>query len=51
MPGPNGEPVGRRGVLTPETLALMFTPAVQLQGPGEAWGLDYNLLDWWMEAC
>jgi CubicO group peptidase (beta-lactamase class C family) len=43
MPGPNGEPAGR-GVLTPDTLALMFTPAVQLQGPGEAWGLGYNLL-------
>jgi CubicO group peptidase (beta-lactamase class C family) len=43
MPGPNGEPAGR-GILTSDTLALMFTPAVQLQGPGEAWGLGYNLL-------
>lgn len=43
MPGSNGEPAGR-GVLTPDTLAVMFTPAVQLQGPGDAWGLGYSLV-------
>ncbi|HET7012043.1 MAG TPA: serine hydrolase domain-containing protein [Anaerolineales bacterium] len=43
MPGPDGKTAGR-GVLTPDTLALMFTPAVQLQDPGEEWGLGYYLL-------
>lgn len=43
MPGPSGETAGR-GVLKPGSLALMFTPAIQLEGPGEAWGLGYSLL-------
>jgi len=43
MPGPNGEPAGR-GVLSPDTLTLMLTPAVQLSDQGEAWGLGYILL-------
>jgi CubicO group peptidase (beta-lactamase class C family) len=34
MPGPNGEPAGR-GVLSPDTLALMFTPVIQFQGLGQ----------------
>jgi CubicO group peptidase (beta-lactamase class C family) len=34
MPGPNGEPVGR-GVLSSDTLALMFTPVIQFQGLGQ----------------
>jgi CubicO group peptidase (beta-lactamase class C family) len=31
MPGPNDEPAGR-GVLSPDTLALMFSPVIQSQG-------------------
>jgi CubicO group peptidase (beta-lactamase class C family) len=34
MPGPNGELAGR-GVLSPDTLALMFTPVIQSQGLGQ----------------
>jgi CubicO group peptidase (beta-lactamase class C family) len=34
MPGPHGEPAGR-GVLAPDTLALMFTPVIQHQGLGQ----------------
>jgi CubicO group peptidase (beta-lactamase class C family) len=41
MPGSNGEAAGC-GVLAPETLALMFTPVVQLQGQG-AWGLGHQI--------
>ncbi|MBM3121777.1 MAG: beta-lactamase family protein [Chloroflexi bacterium] len=43
MPGTGGEPAGR-GVLSPDTLTLMLTPAVQLSDQGEAWGLGYILL-------
>ncbi len=43
MPGPDGEPAGR-GVLSPDTLTLMLTPAVQLSDQGDAWGLGYILL-------
>ena len=38
MPGPNGEPPGR-GVLSPGTLELMFTPAAQTEG---AYGFGYD---------
>jgi CubicO group peptidase (beta-lactamase class C family) len=41
MPGPNGEPAGR-GVLSPDTLALMFTPVL----PGQvetAYGLGHRI--------
>lgn len=31
MPGPNGQPAGR-GLLSPQTLDLMFTPVAQLEG-------------------
>ena len=41
MAGPNGEPAGR-GVLTPDTLALMFTPVIQLQEQ-EAQGLGHHI--------
>jgi CubicO group peptidase (beta-lactamase class C family) len=34
MPGPHGEPAGR-GVLSPDTLTLMFTPVIQSQGLGQ----------------
>jgi CubicO group peptidase (beta-lactamase class C family) len=34
MPGPHGEPAGR-GVLSPDTLALMFTPVIEYQGLGQ----------------
>jgi CubicO group peptidase (beta-lactamase class C family) len=41
MPGPSGKPAGR-GVLTADTLALMFTPV--LQGQGEtAYGLGHQI--------
>jgi CubicO group peptidase (beta-lactamase class C family) len=34
MSGPHGEPAGR-GVLSPDTLTLMFTPVIQSQGLGQ----------------
>jgi CubicO group peptidase (beta-lactamase class C family) len=34
MPGPHGEPAGR-GVLSPDTLTLMFTPVIESQGLGQ----------------
>lgn len=41
MPGPRGEPAGR-GVLTADTLALMFTPVLQGQGEAE-YGLGHSI--------
>jgi CubicO group peptidase (beta-lactamase class C family) len=41
MPGPKGEPAGR-GVLAPETLALMFKPVIEIQ-PLMAWGLGQSI--------
>jgi CubicO group peptidase (beta-lactamase class C family) len=41
MADPNGEPAGR-GVLAPDTLTVMFTPAIQLQGQ-DAWGLGHQI--------
>lgn len=41
MPGPEGEPVGR-GVLTPETLALMIEPLFDTS-PGVAQGLGQSI--------
>ena len=43
MAGPNGEPAGR-GVLSPDTLALMFTPAIQSQGHAQGLGQGIETL-------
>jgi len=47
LPGPQGEPAGR-GVLAPETLAEVFSPAVETSGlfrllDAEAYGLGYSV--------
>lgn len=42
MPGPHGTPPGR-GVVRPETVQLMYTPAPHSENPGGAYGLGQQL--------
>ena len=42
LPGPNGEPVGR-GVLTPETVEMMYSPVAEVKGIASLFGDSIGL--------